>query len=96
MNEHEIINTEHRYMANVFAKKPIVAIKGKGALLWDIKGREYIDCTSAYGVSVVGHCHPKVVNAIKTQAEQLIACHSSLYNNSRSDFLQKLMAITPF
>lgn len=82
-------------MANVFAKKPIVAVKGRGALLWDINGQEYIDCTSAYGVSVVGHCHPKVVNAIKTQAELLIACHSSLYNNSRSDFLKKLMAITP-
>jgi acetylornithine/LysW-gamma-L-lysine aminotransferase len=82
-------------MANVFAKKPIVAVKGKGALLWDINGQEYIDCTSAYGVSVVGHCHPKVVSAIKTQAELLIACHSSLYNNSRSGFLKKLMAITP-
>jgi acetylornithine/LysW-gamma-L-lysine aminotransferase len=82
-------------MANVFAKKPIVALKGRGALLWDINGRKYVDCTSAYGVAVVGHCHPKVVSAIKTQAELLIACHSSLYNSTRSDFLNKLMSITP-
>jgi 4-aminobutyrate aminotransferase-like enzyme len=49
----------------------------------------------AYGVAVVGHCHPKVVEAIKRQAELLIACHSSIYNDARSEFLQKLMAVTP-
>ena len=95
MNEKEVIDLEQRYMANVFAKKPLVAVKGKGALLWDINGREYIDCMSAYGVCVVGHCHPKVVEAIKRQAELLIACHASLYNDARSEFLGKLMAITP-
>ncbi|MFH0749162.1 MAG: aspartate aminotransferase family protein [Candidatus Bathyarchaeota archaeon] len=95
MNEREIISLEQSYMANVFSKRPIVAIRGKGTSIWDIKGKEYIDCTSAYGVSVVGHCHPKVVEAIKRQAELLIACHSSLYNDARSEFLKKLVSITP-
>jgi len=95
MNEQEIIDTEQRYTANVFSKRPIVAVRGRGALLWDVNGREYIDCMSAYGVSVVGHCHPRVVEAIKRQAELLIACHSSLYSDARSEFLRKLMAITP-
>lgn len=95
MNEQEVIDVEQRFTANVFAKKPLVAVKGKGALIWDINGREYIDCSGAYGVSVVGHCHPKVVEAIKRQAELLIACHSFLYNDARAEFLVKLMAITP-
>lgn len=95
MDEHEIINVEKQYMANFFAKRPLVAVRGKGALIWDINGREYIDCMSAYGVSIVGHCHPKVVEAIKKQSELLIACHSSVYNDARSEFLRKLMAITP-
>lgn len=95
MNEQEIIDIEQKYMANFFAKKPLVAVRGRGALIWDINGREYIDCMSAYGVSVVGHCHPRVVEAIKRQAELLIACHSSIYNDARSEFLRKLMAITP-
>lgn len=95
MDEREIIDIEQKYAANVFARRPIVAVRGKGALLWDINGREYIDCMSAYGVAVVGHCHPKVVEAIKRQAELLIACHSSLYNNVRAEFLKKLMEITP-
>lgn len=95
MDEQEIIDIEQRFTANVFAKRPLVAVKGKGALIWDVNGREYIDCSSAYGVSVVGHCHPKVVEAIKRQAELLIACHSFLYNDARAEFLGKLMAITP-
>ena len=95
MNENEIINVETKFSAAVFSRRPLVAIRGKGALIWDINGKEYIDCASAYGVSVVGHCHPKVVSAIKRQAGLLIACHSSLYNNTRANFLRKLMDITP-
>ena len=41
MNEKTIMETENRYLANVFSKKPIVLAKGRGALLWDITGKEY-------------------------------------------------------
>jgi len=86
---------EDRLMANVYAKRPIVVVKGKGALVWDINGREYIDCGGSYGTCIVGHCHPKVVEAIKRQAERLISCHGSLYNDARSTLLEKIMQIAP-
>jgi acetylornithine/LysW-gamma-L-lysine aminotransferase len=95
VNEYDIINFENRLMANVFAKRPVVITRGKGALVWDIKGKEYIDCMGSYGVALLGHSHPKVVEAICKQAETLISCHASLYNNKRTEFLQKLMSITP-
>ena len=95
MNEYDIINFENRLMANVFAKRPLVITRGKGALVWDIKGKEYVDCTGSYGVAMVGHSHPKIVEAVCKQAETLISCHASLYNNKRTEFLQKLMSITP-
>lgn len=95
MNEKEIMDIETRYMANVFSKKPVVFTKGKAALLWDVNGKEYVDCSSSYGVAVLGHCHPKVVAAIKTQAEQLITCHSCYYNDKRAEFVEKLVSITP-
>jgi LysW-gamma-L-lysine/LysW-L-ornithine aminotransferase len=82
-------------MANVFGKSQIVITKGNAAVLWDINGKEYVDCMGSYGVALLGHCHPKVVAAIKAQAEQLICCHASLYNDRRSEFLQKLVSITP-
>ena len=95
MNEKDIIDQENKLMANVFAKKPIVITKGKGAVLWDINGKEYVDCMGSYGVALLGHCHPKVVAAVCKQAETLISCHASLYNDKRTEFLQKLVNITP-
>ncbi len=95
MSEYDIISFENRLMANVFAKRPLVITQGKGALVWDIKGKEYVDCTSSYGVALLGHSHPKIVEAICKQAETLISCHASFYNNKRTEFLQKLMSITP-
>jgi LysW-gamma-L-lysine/LysW-L-ornithine aminotransferase len=89
------MNIENRYLANVFSKKPIVINRGKGALVWDNNGREYLDCSSSYGVAALGHCHPKIVEAIKVQAEQLITCHSCYYNDKRAEFIQKLVKITP-
>jgi len=95
MNEKEIMKLEEKLMANVYAKRPIVITRGKGALVWDINGKEYIDCTGSYGVCIVGHSHPKVVEAVRRQAETLISCHASFYNDARSKLLQKITQIAP-
>jgi [amino-group carrier protein]-gamma-(L-lysyl/L-ornithyl)-L-glutamate aminotransferase len=95
MNEQEIINAENQLMANVFSKKPIVITRGKGATVWDINGKEYVDCTSSYGVALFGHCHPKIVEAICRQAKRLVSCHAGYYNDKRAEFLMKLTNITP-
>jgi acetylornithine/LysW-gamma-L-lysine aminotransferase len=95
VNEKEIIEIEERLMANVFSKRPVTITRGKGALVWDVHGKEYVDCTGSYGVCIVGHSHPKVVEAIKRQAETLISCHASFYNDVRSELLQKFVQIAP-
>jgi acetylornithine/LysW-gamma-L-lysine aminotransferase len=95
VNEKEIVDAEDKIMANTFAKRDRVLTRGKGALVWDINGNEYIDCTGSYGVAVVGHCHPKVVEAVQRQVETLIACHASFYNDTRSELLEKLIRIAP-
>ena len=95
MDEKEIIEGENKLMANVFAKKHVVLTRGKGAIVWDVNGREYLDFTSSYGVALLGHSHPKVVEAVCTQAKKLISCHAGFYNDVRVEFLQKLTKITP-
>jgi acetylornithine/LysW-gamma-L-lysine aminotransferase len=95
VNEKQIVDLETKIMANTFAKRGLVITRGKGALVWDINGNEYIDCTGSYGVCVVGHCHPKVVEAVQRQVETLIACHASFYNDARSELLEKLISIAP-
>lgn len=95
MNEKDIIERENLSMADTYWKRPIVVTKGRGATLFDSEGREYIDCTGNYGVAVVGHCHPRVTEAIRDQAEMLTSCHGTFYNESRSLFLEKLHEIVP-
>ncbi len=95
MNKREIIDLEEKLMANVFSKRERVLTRGKGALVWDIDGKEYIDCTGSYGVSIVGHCNPRVVEAVKKQVETLISCHASFYNDIRSELLKKIICIAP-
>ena len=95
MNEKEIIDIENKLMANVFAKKPVVLTRGKGALVWDVNGKEYMDCTGSYGVALLGHSHPKVVEAVRKQAQKLISCHAGFYNDKRAELLQKIVQITP-
>ncbi len=89
------METENRYLANVFSKKPVVLTRGKGALLWDINGKEYVDCASSYGVAALGHCHPKIIEAVNSQLQELITCHSCYYNDKRAEFIQKLVNIMP-
>jgi len=95
MNEKEVMAIENRFFANVYQKFPATIVKGRGATVWNMNGREFIDCMGGYGVSIVGHCHPKIVEAVKRQCETLITCHCSLYNDKRAELLEKLVNIAP-
>jgi acetylornithine/LysW-gamma-L-lysine aminotransferase len=86
---------EEKYVGNLYQRFPVNILKGKGSKVWDITGKEYIDCMGGYGVAVVGHCNDRVVSAIKNQADKLITCHMSVYNDSRLKFLTKLFSIVP-
>ena len=95
MIDENIRRIEDERLAATYWKRPLTITGGKEAVLIDSDGKEYIDCTGNYGVAVVGHCHPKVVEAISTQSEKLISCHGTFYNPVRSEFLDKMVSITP-
>jgi acetylornithine/LysW-gamma-L-lysine aminotransferase len=87
--------SEDTYLGNLYQRFPINISRGKGAIVWDVSGKEYIDCMGGYGVALVGHCNDRVINAIKNQSDNLITCHMSVYNNTRLKFLQKMSKISP-
>jgi len=91
----DIIATEDAHGPHTYQKFPIAIVRGKGALVWDDKGREYVDCMGGYGVAIVGHSNDRVVAAIRRQAETLITCHGSLYNDARAEFLETLTSCSP-
>ena len=79
-----------------FNMNPVFIAKAQGALMTDVDGRELIDFAGGIGVNNVGHCHPKVVAAIKDQAEQFIhTCfHVGMYE-IYVDLAAKLNALAP-
>ncbi|MGD9043179.1 MAG: aminotransferase class III-fold pyridoxal phosphate-dependent enzyme, partial [Desulfobacterales bacterium] len=69
---------------------------GKGALLWDVEGREYIDFAGGIAVMNVGHSHPKVVAAVKDQVEKLThTCFMVLPYEPAVTLAQKLNTLIP-
>jgi LysW-gamma-L-lysine/LysW-L-ornithine aminotransferase len=91
----DIKMTEDQYMGNIYQRFPVTIERGVGAHVWDADGKEYVDCMGGYGVALVGHCNPRVVKAIKAQLDKIITVHSSLYNKTREEFLEKLIKISP-
>ncbi|HEX7207329.1 MAG TPA: aminotransferase class III-fold pyridoxal phosphate-dependent enzyme, partial [Nitrososphaeraceae archaeon] len=91
---HEVEN-EESFVGSLYQRFPVNITKGKGCKVWDISGKEYLDCMGGYGVALVGHCNDRVVKAITSQAQNLITCHMSVYNDVRIDFLKKFSKIAP-
>jgi len=81
--------------AGVYGLRGITWVRGAGATVWDAAGRAYVDCTAAYGVASLGHCHPAVVSAIRVQAETLISCPGIFANDQRALLLEELAAVLP-
>ncbi len=95
LSREEIIQIENTHMANTYHRREIVAVGGKGAVIWDLDGRRYIDCMAGYGTCIVGHSNERVIKAIKEQAEKLLACHISLYNDARAEFVKRIIDVVP-
>ncbi len=89
------VESEESFVGDLYQRFPVSISKGKGCKVWDIHDREYLDCMGGYGVALVGHCNDRVVHAISSQAQDLITCHMSVYNNVRLNFLKKFSKITP-
>ncbi|MEM2907107.1 MAG: aspartate aminotransferase family protein [Candidatus Odinarchaeota archaeon] len=91
----EIMSLEDKYTANVYGKREVVITKGRGALVWDINGVEYIDCLGGHGVCVLGHSHPKIIEAISNQISKIITVPGVLYSDIRAEAAEKLVKIAP-
>jgi LysW-gamma-L-lysine/LysW-L-ornithine aminotransferase len=90
-----ISEVESKYTSGVYSKRPLALVRGKGAHVWDDRGREYIDCVGGQGSANVGHANPAVAEAIAEQARTMIACTEIFYNDKRAAMEEKLVAISP-
>ena len=93
VNTREIIEIEIKHSAGTYAKQPLVIVRGRGALLFDMEGVEYLDCSSGHGVANLGHAHPKIAEAIYRQASTLTTLFETFPNDKRAKLLKKLTSL---
>ena len=81
-----LIELEQQYGAHNYKPLPVVLERGDGVYVWDVEGKQYFDFLSAYSAVNQGHCHPKIVDALITQAKKLTLTSRAFYNDSLGEY----------
>ena len=90
----QLMNMEHRYGAHNYHPLEVVISRAEGIWVWDPEGKKYMDCLSAYSAVNQGHRHPKIIQALKDQADVLTLTSRAFFNDKWPVFAQKLSELT--
>ncbi|HVM99705.1 MAG TPA: ornithine--oxo-acid transaminase [Caulobacteraceae bacterium] len=90
----QFIAVESAYGARNYKPLDVILTRGEGAYVWDIEGRRYLDCLSAYSAVNQGHCHPKILEAMVRQAGRLTLTSRAFRNDQLAPFYEELCALT--
>jgi ornithine--oxo-acid transaminase len=90
----ELIRETERYVANNYAPLPVVLSRAEGVWAYDIEGRRYLDCISAYSSLNHGHRHPRIIDALIAQAGRLTLGSRAVHNDRLGPFLAQLSRLT--
>ncbi len=95
MTNQDVIKVSDEVLAQTYGRFPVVIVRGQGCRVWDVEGKEYLDFVAGIGVCNLGHCHPKVVQAIRDQAGKLLHI-SNLYHIEPQIQLARLLVQNSF
>ena len=95
MTTDEIIDIEQTLEIPTYDKMPMALVRGDGAYVWDAEGTRYLDFDGGHCVSLLGHCHPAVVEAVQAQAEKLIFYSNVAHSPVRARAAQRLADLAP-
>ncbi len=74
-----ILEQYERFVIGNYARTTLVVDRAEGSYFWDLKGRRILDLFPAWGCGAIGHCHPRVVNAVREQVGRLIHIDNTFY-----------------
>ncbi|OEU64950.1 MAG: ornithine--oxo-acid transaminase [Desulfovibrio sp. S3730MH75] len=94
MRQSEYIELENKFGANNYKPLDVIIEKGEGVWVWDVDGKKYMDCLSAYSAVNQGHCHPKIKQAMLDQAEKLTLTSRAFRNDQLGPFYEELCTLT--
>lgn len=81
LQSQDLIQLEDQHGAHNYHPLPVVLDRGEGVYVWDVEGKRYFDFLSAYSAVNQGHCHPKIIDALIQQAQQLTLTSRAFYNS---------------
>src|SRR5436305_13549074 len=90
----DFLALEAEYGAKNYKPLDVVLTRGAGVHVWDVEGRRYLDCLSAYSAVNQGHCHPKILAAMVEQAGRLTLTSRAFRNDQLAAFYEELCALT--
>lgn len=93
--EEQVRAAESRHAIPTYAQLPICVVRGEGCRVWDARGNSYLDLYGGHAVALTGHCHPRVVGAIREQAGRLLFYSNVVFNDTRAAALASLASILP-
>jgi predicted acetylornithine/succinylornithine family transaminase len=94
MKTSEVIQLYDKYVMNTYTRMPVSLAKGKGSRVWDLEQKQYLDFFPGWGVSGLGHCHPKVFSAIKEQANKLIHVSNNYYHHLQARLAKTIIELS--
>ncbi|MBW2479073.1 MAG: ornithine--oxo-acid transaminase [Deltaproteobacteria bacterium] len=94
MKTNEFIDLENRFGARNYKPLDVILSKGKGVWVWDVEGKKYLDCLSAYSAVNQGHCHPKIHQVLVEQSKKLTLTSRAFRNDQLALFYKELCELT--
>lgn len=89
----EHITLAETHGAHNYHPLPVVIERGEGIWVWDVDGKKYMDCLSAYSAVNQGHCHPRLIATMKKQAEKLTLTSRAFHNDQTGPFFKELAEV---
>ena len=92
----DLVAAEERYGAHNYHPLDLIVDRAEGVWLWDVDGKKYLDCISAYSAVNQGHCHPRIAAALLEQSKKVTLTSRAMRNDRMPGFLEKLTRICGF
>jgi ornithine--oxo-acid transaminase len=89
-----IVDKNDQYGAHNYKPLPVVLERGEGVWVWDVEGHKYMDMLSAYSAMSLGHCHPKVIEALKAQADKLTLVSRAFFCDHLGEMYERLVKLS--
>lgn len=89
-----VMDLERDYLLQNYARYPLVLRRGKGAYVYDLDGKRYLDFIAGIGVNALGHAHPRILKVMRQQAGLLVHCSNLYYHEYQGPLAKKLAEIS--